>query len=344
MRSMTVREALSTPIGDYNMPYLYVILLISRLPFYDLYCIKLFSVLMDVLAALAVGKLAALMTKKQLPVLLAFATALLAPTTWLGSAYWGQCDSVYGGLALWGLYFGLSKRPRASMVMFALALAFKLQTVFILPILAFLLVTERVSLRQLLLFPAGFLAAMVPALLGGRTLHDTFSIYFDQASQYPYLSLNAPSFWSLINNDFFYELTAVPVLMAKILTLLVLYVFLGKYKAMDLQTLLELSLIFSLLIPWSLPRMHERYFYLAEILSIVYAATFPKRTPVAAGLLFGGFLIYSAYLFGEVPILSMRLIAAIYGGILIYLIVRCYKRLKNPHSDILKGALPYGKP
>lgn len=342
MAAMTVREALSTPIGDYNMPYLYVILLISRLPFYDLYCIKLFSVLADVAAALAVGKLASLVTKKSLPVLLAFAAALLAPTTWLNSAYWGQCDSIYGAFALWGLYCGLRKKPAASMLLFSLSLAFKLQAVFILPIVAFLLVTDRVKLRQLPIFPAGFLAAMVPALLGGRSLHDTFSIYFDQANAYPYLSLNAPSFWSLISNDYFYELSAVPVLMAMILTLLVLYVFLGKYKAMDTKTLLELALIFSLLIPWSLPRMHERYFYLAEILSIVYAAAYPRRTPVAAGLLFGGFLIYGAYLFGEVPILSMRLVAVIYGGILLYLIIRCYGRLKSALSDSTKGALPHG--
>ena len=330
MRGMTAGQALSTPIGDYNMPYLYVILLISRLPFYDLYCIKLFSVLMDVAAALAVGKLAALMTRKSLPVLLAFAAALLAPTTWLNSAYWGQCDSVYGAFALWGLYFGLSRRPRASMVMFALSLAFKLQAVFILPIVAFLLVTNRLKLRQLPLFPVVFLAAMVPALLGGRSLHDTFSIYLDQTNAYPYLSLNAPSFWSLIKNDLFYDFTAAPVLMALILTLLVLFVFLNRYKSMDTQSLMELALIFSLLIPWCLPRMHERYFYLAEVLSIVYAAAYPKRIPVAVGLLFGGFLIYGAYLFGEVPILSMRLIAAIYGGILIYLTARCHTKTTSP--------------
>ena len=30
MRGMTVREALTTPVGDYNMPYLYLILLIYR--------------------------------------------------------------------------------------------------------------------------------------------------------------------------------------------------------------------------------------------------------------------------------------------------------------------------
>jgi membrane associated rhomboid family serine protease len=72
--------------------------------------------------------------------------------------------------------------------------------------------------------------------------------------------------------------------------------------------------------------MHERYFYLAEMLSIAYGAAFPKRAWVSVVLLFGGFLIYSAYLFGEVPILSMRYVAAIYGLLLGYLLLRFFSR------------------
>lgn len=333
MAGMTVREALSTPIGDYNMPYLYVILLISRLPFYDLYCIKLFSVLFDVAAALAVGYLVGRLTKKELPALIGFGIALFAPTTWLNSGYWGQCDSVYGALALWGLYCGLSNRPRWSMVLLALSLSFKLQAVFILPIVAFFLVTERVSLRQLLLFPVGFLGAMVPAILGGRSFQDTFSIYIDQTGAYPYLSLNAPSFWSLIPNDYFYELSSAPVLVAMVLTLLVLFVFLGKYPRLDMGSLVELALIFSLLIPWSLPKMHERYFYLAEMLSIVYVCLYPKRIFVGVGLLLGGLMIYSAYLFGGVPVLSMGGVALVYGVILLYLVASLYREVAHAKNS-----------
>lgn len=327
MSGMTLREALSTPIGDYNMPYLYVILLISRLPFYDLYCIKLFSLLFDVAAALAVGYLVGLLTKKELPTLIGFGIALFAPTTWLNSGYWGQCDSVYGALALWGLYCGLNHRPRWAMVLLALSLSFKLQAVFILPIVAFLLVTERVSLGQLLLFLAGFFGAMVPALLGGRSFQDTFSIYIDQTGAYPYLSLNAPSFWSLIPNDYFEELSATPVLLAMVLTLTVMFLFLHRYRGLESRDLVELALVFTLLIPWSLPKMHERYFYLAEMLSIVYICLYPSRILVGVGLLLGGFMVYSAYLFGGVPVLSMGGVAMVYGVILLYLLVSLYRNV-----------------
>jgi Gpi18-like mannosyltransferase len=333
MRNMTVSEALSTPIGDYNMPYLYLILLISRLPFYDLYCIKLCSVIADVAAALAVAKLASLVSRRQDVIFFAFAAALFAPTTWLNSAYWGQCDSIYGAFALWGLWCGLKKRPVASMVLLALALAFKLQAIFLLPLVAFLLVTDRVQLRHLPAFPVAFLGAMVPALLGGRSLYDTFSIYISQTQAYPYLSLNAPSFWSLIDNQYYSELSGAPVLVAMVGVLLLVYLVVQRQEPLDRAALLELSLILTLGIPWLLPKMHERYFYLAEMLSVAYAAAFPKRAGVSVILLFGGFLIYSAYLFGEVPILSMRLVAAIYGLLLGYLFLRFWGRQRSLSTE-----------
>ena len=339
MRGMTITEALSTPIGDYNMPYLYIILLISRLPFYDLYCIKLFSVAADAFLALGVAKLAKHLTGKDTTTLIAFSAVLFCPTFWFNSGYWGQCDSIYAMFALWGLYFALTKCPRASMALFALALSFKLQAIFLLPILAFLLVTENVKLRHLPIFFVTFFAASLPALLGGRSFSDTFSIYFDQMEAYPYLSLNAPSFWSMINNDYFYELASAPVLLAVIATLLIVYFFLRKYDRMDDAVLTELGLIFSLTIPWLLPKMHERYFFLAETLSILYAAKYPKRTPAAIILLLGGFLIYCPYLFGEMPILSLRQVAAIYGLLILYLLSRLYRRLSEKPITIKEAPL-----
>ena len=327
MRHMTVREALTTPIGDYNMPYLYLILLISRLPFYDVYCIKLFSVLADIASALAVGYLARQLCRDDRIVLLVFCAGLLCPTTWLNSAYWGQCDSIYGALALWGLYAGLRGRSKTSYLLFALSFSFKLQAIFLLPILVFLLTSERIRLRDVWVFPASFLGASLPALLAGRSLSNTFSVYLSQAQAYPYLSLNAPSFWSLINNSFFDNLSGGPVLLALTLALVLMVTLLLRGGRLEPKQLLSLGLIFSLMIPWTLPRMHERYFYLAELLSLSYTAAYPRRAPVALGLMAGGYLCYSLYLFGGMPILSLQLVAAIYGLIILYLCSRLLREL-----------------
>jgi len=332
MRSMTVRQVLVTPIGDYNMPYLYLLLLISRLKIYDLYCIKLISVLADLFLALAVGMLVRLAVRREGVVLAAFLGALLAPTVFLNSAYWGQCDGVYACFALWGLYFGLKKRPVLSMVLFACSFAFKLQAVFILPVAAFLLVREYLAPKHLLAFPATFAAIMLPALFAGRSLSDTFGIYWNQTNAYPYLSLKAPSFWSLIPNEYFSNVSTAAVVLAGIVTLLLLGCFLRHPEQLTRMDLLDLALLFSLAIPWLLPRMHERYFYLAEILSVVFAACHPRRLPVTVILLGGGFLIYCSYLFGGMRILSTELLGAIYGLTLLYLTLTLYRQIFSRNS------------
>lgn len=346
MGSMTVPEALSTPIGDYNMPYLYLLLLISRLPDYNLYWIKLASVLADLFLALGVLRLARLLTERPLLLLMAFFGALLAPTVFLNSGYWGQCDGIYAALSLWGLYYGLQKRPILSMALFACAFSFKLQAVFLLPIVLFLLVGGYLRPLHLLAFPATFLGTMLPALVAGRSFSDTFGIYVNQANAYPYLSLNAPSFWSLIPNGFYDYLAPMPVLLAGIVVLLLIYGFLRRYPAPSPADLVVLGYIFSLAIPWLLPKMHERYFYLAEMLSILYVVRYPRRLPVAMIQLGSGFLAYCSYLFGGMGILSNELVAAILGLLLVYLIVSALRLPGGPGSfyPISKEEHYYDKP
>ena len=91
--------------------------------------------------------------------------------------------------------------------------------------------------------------------------------------------------------------------------------------------LVTVSLLFSLAIPWLLPRMHERYFYLAECLSILYGVRYPRRLPVTLTVLAGGFLAYCSYLFGGMRILSNELVAAAFGLTLIYLTLTLLREL-----------------
>ena len=192
-----------------------------------------------------------------------------------------------------------------------------------------LLCVGRIRLKDVWVFPAGFVGISVPALLAGRSFFDTFSIYFSQTQSYPYLSLNAPSFWSLIDNNYFSNMASAPVLIAMSLSLGLLLLALWHGERLDDRGLLLLGLVFSLMIPWLLPRMHERYFYFAELLSLVYGAMYPRKIAVPAILMTGGFLVYSQYLFGGAPILSLRLVAAIYGALLLYLLWQLMMHLKT---------------
>ena len=96
-------QAVSHAVGDYNVPYLYFMAFISYLSAPDLYLIKLFSIIFDVILAWGCYRLVRSLTRERqgsAAPLIAFAAALLLPTVVLNGAYWGQCDVIYGALCI----------------------------------------------------------------------------------------------------------------------------------------------------------------------------------------------------------------------------------------------------
>ena len=67
-------------------------------------------------------------------------------------------------------------------------------------------------------------------------------------------------------------------------------------KKMNDRAVLALCLLFAIGIPFLLPHMHERYFYGADILSLVLAFSVPVSFPTALLVQFASLLGYHAYL------------------------------------------------
>ena len=80
------------------------------------------------------------------------------------------------------MYIALQKKSARSMILFGMALSFKLQTVFFLPALLPLWLRKDIKLRHLALIPAAYMAMMIPAFLGGKSLHHALTVYTAQAS------------------------------------------------------------------------------------------------------------------------------------------------------------------
>ena len=102
--------ALKDPVGNYNVPYLYILAFLSYLPFPDLYGIKLFSILFDILLAWGGLRLAGLLTSEKSAPLVAFSALLLLPTVVLNGSAWGQCDSIWTAFCVHALVCGLENR------------------------------------------------------------------------------------------------------------------------------------------------------------------------------------------------------------------------------------------
>ena len=290
--------ALRYSIGNYNIPYLYFLALYSVLPFDDLYLIKLLSTLSDILLAWGVMLLCGRFTKSRPRLLAAFYVTLFLPTVFLNSAVWGQCDSLYVAPLLLGIWCALEDRPWLSVVLAAVSFGFKLQAVFILPVYAVFLMTGRISWKHLLAFPGTYLLLVLPAVCFGRPFWETITLYWNQTGSIGNgLNYNSPSIYSV-----FYQFTnekaaaTAGIVLAFFYMLNLLAVAFRNRDRLNDKAILALSLLFAIGIPFFLPHMHERYFYGADILSLILAFAVPWTFPAALLVQFASLLGYHAYL------------------------------------------------
>ena len=311
---------LSRQIGNYNIPYLYFLALFSYSSIDDLYLIKLLSILFDVLLARGAALLLGRFTNSAARRMGVFFTVLMLPTVFLNGALWAQCDSIYVALALLGIYCALDDRPVLSMVLAALSFGFKLQAVFILPVYAVLWIYGKFSWKHFLVFPAAYVVLVLPAVLLGRPFAETLTLYLDQtASIGTGLNYNSPSVYALFQytlpaeyNDF---ASSVGVVCAFVYMAAVLGVCLAFRGRLTDRAVLGAAVLLVIGIPFLLPHMHDRYFFAADILSVVLAFAAPMYAAAALLVQFASLLGYHAYLKGRYLLLmdrgALALIAAL---------------------------------
>lgn len=290
--------ALGTPVGNYNLPYLYFLCLFSYFNVSDLVLIKALSIAFDVVLAWASMKLVGLYCSSNARRLAAFFLVLFLPTVVLNGAYWGQCDSIYTAFAVLALYLALDGRPAAGMACMAVSFAFKLQAVFIMPVFVVLLIAKKVKLRHFLLFPLTYVALMLPAVFAGYPLLSTITLYFDQmGTAGDALNYNSSSVWAFADNVRNTSLaSALGVLAAFALMLLVFVLAWTHRSRLSLWAILGCAIVLSLGIPYLLPHMHERYFFTADVLTLLLACAAPEYLLLPALTQFGSLLGYYAYL------------------------------------------------
>jgi len=275
-------QGMRANIGEYNVLYQYILFMITRLGMPALYAVKAVSFIGDAFLAGAAARLAG-----EKRALAAFGAALLLPTLVLNGGMFAQCDSLYAACALWGLALALDKRPAGSAVCFALSLCFKLQSAFILPIVVVLWAGRKLRVREALVFVLTLFAVMLPALLGGKSLGNIIAIYTAQTGLYTGLNYNAANFFALMETNGLdvYAYGNFGMALAFGACALLLVWGLSRAQEMEDGDYVKLALLLVLLIVFLLPRMHERYFYLATPLSIALAARRGGKTVIAAALI-----------------------------------------------------------
>jgi Gpi18-like mannosyltransferase len=284
--------AFKNTFSDYNLPYLYLFAFASYFPIDPIVAIKSISIVFDLALALFTSLILQLKYQQSYIPILGAIAILFTPTVFINSAAWGQCDAIYTTWCLASLYCLLSKRPAWACVFFGLAFSFKLQAIFFFPVLLVLFLTRKLPFKYLILMPVVFLVLLVPAFLAGRDAWSLLNVYLGQAKEYSWaLVMKAPTIYQWIPGSdvttlqiFQYHIPSQDVgdwiqmgeILAIAMVALISFLAVRSRKPITPEILVKLTLIFAVAVPFFLPEMHERYFYLADVVSIIYAFYFPR--------------------------------------------------------------------
>lgn len=180
---------------------------------------------------------------------------------------------------------------------------------------------RRVPWPALLLIPAVYLALDVPALVAGARLTDLLGVYPAEAGTYQQLTLNAPNIYQFLGY------TGPPAMIRALgiecsgllVVALALPVVVRRIELTRTRIVLACT-VSAILLPYFLPAMHERYFYLADVLTVIAACHLPRRLwPLPIAQQFASAFAYAPFLLLSrgsptligFPVLSAVLFAAL---------------------------------
>lgn len=359
---------LAEGVGDYNLIYQYFLLLITKVPLFDLYLIKFISVAFDYALAFVMMRAAGRFggERAKLPV---FFSVMLLPTVLVDGACWGQCDSVYVFFIVLSLYDLACDRPTRSAIALAVAFAFKLQTIFFFPVVLLGLLHKKYKLRHAMAFFTAYIVTMIPALAAGMSFVDAISVYATQSmgQYYDRLTYGAPNLYMFfpmmdfsvgqpfkwmrylpgidakaqnpyINPDLFPDLQHAALYACVILTLAVVVYWLIHWQEITPDMMLDLAMFFAIFLPFVMPKMHERYFFLADILSVLYAAKYARRRFLPILVAGASLTSYCSYLMRQVPI-DQRVSALMMLAALVIVSHDLLARMRQNRARLAKGGL-----
>ncbi len=198
--------SLAHQVGDYNMPYQAVIALMTYLPIKPIVGYKLFSVIFDLVGAIAAALLVYEITHSKLRAKGCFIIIWLSLGVMFNSAYWGQCDSIYTSFILFSIYALMKRKYPWSFILLGIAFSWKLQTIFVLPVYLLVYIKRKeFSLVNFLIIPMTMIINSFPALLSGRKISEVFTIYFNQVGAFKGMTSNYPNIWAIIPGDKYYN-------------------------------------------------------------------------------------------------------------------------------------------
>lgn len=341
-------------LADYNVFYLYFLAALTYLPLPGLWALKGLGVCFELGGALLGAKITRQLGAGKWGQRAAFLGIWFHPIVLLNGAVWGQSDMYYTFFLLLSFYFLLllfrpNKNENASLfgyalpptagfvVAFGLAFSFKLQAVFFVFPLVLAYASGRVKWQAVFWFLGTYLLVCLPAVWAGRPLLSVLMIYADQALDYPRLTLNAPNVYQFLPKAPFAPFMRAGIFVSFSLVLSFFFVayFYAERFLKHKSTLLYVALLSLMVMPFFLPKMHERYFFAADVFSVILAATATQRAwlPVLIGA--ASLAGYTPFLF-QSDVLDLRAAALCNLAVICVLLHDLFYQLRTKKWPVAK--------
>lgn len=331
--------SLKNEIGNYNIPYMTILALISYLPIEPLIPIKCISIIFDFILAASAGMLVYKIVKKdnKLYGAVTYMITLILPTILANSSIWGQCDSIYVTFVILSLLYMVQDKYLKSFILLGISCAFKLQFIFIVPAYIIYLVSKKkyIKLTYFGIIPIVDFIMCIPAMIVGRPIKECMMIYISQAGEnIDRLSMNFPNIYNFIGkiegtfamnySDINYNIISVVTIGVIGFIMLLIYF----KRDIDKKQMIKLSLWSVCITTFLLPHMHERYLYLGETLSVILAIIDNKYIPLALAINIISIITYLTYLC-DTFLCDLRLLTIALGICVIYITIQVIKKEKN---------------
>ncbi len=325
--------------SNYMPAYLYMLYIVSVLfpHFSTLVAVKLPSILFDFVGAFFIFRAVRLHYAGLFIPTLAFFAVLASPTVLLNGAAWGQTDMIFTCFLAGCVFFLMDRKSYWAMAFYGLALAVKLQAIFLGPFLVILLLKKRIAWPSLALIPLVFVVTLLPSWIAGRPFIDLLTIYAAQSTEYNHLSLNIANLYAWLPDRFFDNFYLAGLVWGIMISFVFILIGYKSPRPLERKTILELAVASAMIVPFFLPKMHERYFFAADVLSILYGFYFPRRFYIPLGINLASFFSYWPFLFEQdlFPLPVVAIFSFVILSTLVYFTVSDLYRQERQQPSII---------
>ncbi len=327
---------------NYAPAYMYLIYLATLLPVQAVISIKLLALPIVPVAGYYLAHLSTIIRPRTSKLeWLAFTATVLTPTILLNSAYWGQADVFYGTACLACVVYLIDKQPISAMTAFGVAIAFKAQAIFLAPFIIVMLIKRQLPWRLVVIPPTVWVLSVAPVVFVGKPIEDVILMYLRQADTYHALCMNCTNLWSMFPTIDYGMGVAIGILSALSASGAYVWFMVTHLSIHNRHQIFIAALISVMVVPFFLPKMHDRYFYVAELFSVGLLLfhwqdlLIPLLLQVSTGNVYWQYLLRKGFLY---PQFESGILNVIVIGLLIQLFIKIERQ--KPIDQTPLGEVP----